>query len=416
MRATSNNQPSGFILVTTILVMSLLLIIGLFVVRFTTTEIKIADSQAVSTKNYHLAEAGINEMLWKIQNDPTTNFNFINGTLGASDGIDRDQAFGDARAHYYVSVRSIDSANAEIIATSTYAIGNAQSQRVVKASIFKATGSPVEWPHGFFAGGIPDATNPNYGDIIYNGNNRSMTINGGRIHANDQLQISGNNTTVTLNGGAMTAHTSITTSGMNSSFTTTNGGYQESPTSTVAMPQIDFSSTAATSWKNRATATYTYTQLKNLLGNNANLTLNGIIYVSNTTGDTINGNNSTLTVNGTLVIDRSFKFGGNNSRLTINEHATYGSGLLVNGDTELIGNDNVYDIDGVMYSSRKLYVGGNNTSYTINGGIVCSWAELQHNNASFTLNYNASSTYTSLEPSLNTSSPIIQINHWEEKY
>jgi hypothetical protein len=396
--------------------MSLLLIIGLFVVRFTTTEIKIADSQAVSTKNYHLAEAGINEMIWKIQNDPTTNFNFINGTLGESDNINRTQIFGDGRAHYYVSVRSIDDANAEIIATSTYAIGNAESQRVVKASIFKATGSPVEWPHGFFAGGIPDPSNPNYGDILYSGNNRSMTINGGRIHANDELYIDGNNTTVTLNGGAMTAHTDIDIDGNNSSFNTINGGYQEYPTSTVEMPQIDFNSDAASSWKNRATATYTYAQLKTLLGNNSNVTLNGIIFITNTSGTPINGNNSRLTINGTLIVDRSFVFSGNNSYLTINEHETYGSGLLVNGDTELIGNNNIYNIDGVIYTSRKLYVGGNNTNYTINGGIVCSWAELEHNNANFTLNYNASSTYTSLEPSLNTTSPIIQINHWEEKY
>lgn len=236
------------------------------------------------------------------------------------------------------------------------------------------------------------------------------------MHANDQLRITGNNTTVTVNNGALTAHTSVTTSGNNSQFNLTNGSYQQAPTSTVEMPQIDFNSNAATSWKNRATATYTYTQFKNLIGNNTNVTLNGIIFVTNTSGTAINGNNSRLTINGTLVVDRSFTFSGNNSRLIINEHPTYGSGLIVNGDAELIGNNDTYDIDGLIYASRKLYIGGNNTSYTINGGIVCSWAELQHNNATFTLNYNASSTYTSLSPALNTVSPIIQINHWEEKY
>ncbi|HQA64153.1 MAG TPA: hypothetical protein PK085_03570, partial [bacterium] len=68
MAATSNNR--GFILVTSLLVMGLLLLLATYVVSFMITEFKISLSQTTATKTYYLAESGIAEAIWRIKYDP----------------------------------------------------------------------------------------------------------------------------------------------------------------------------------------------------------------------------------------------------------------------------------------------------------------------------------------------------------
>ena len=62
------NQQRGFVLILSVLILTTLLMVGSYLIASSTSENKIAQAQALATKNYYLAESGVNEMIWKIQN------------------------------------------------------------------------------------------------------------------------------------------------------------------------------------------------------------------------------------------------------------------------------------------------------------------------------------------------------------
>ena len=148
-----NINNNGFVLVVSVLVLTTLLIVGTYLIASSDAENKISNVQNLATKNYYLAEAGVNEMIWKIQNDSATGTAFTNGTLNSSNNISRTNVFGDSNASYVVEARNTVTSEAWITATSTYQIGNNISRRVVKAYVVQATGSNAEWEFGTFAGG-----------------------------------------------------------------------------------------------------------------------------------------------------------------------------------------------------------------------------------------------------------------------
>ncbi len=55
-----------------LIILSLLLLLGLYFSSFVLAEFNIAQSYVKSSQAYYLAEAGINEAIWKIKNDDTT--------------------------------------------------------------------------------------------------------------------------------------------------------------------------------------------------------------------------------------------------------------------------------------------------------------------------------------------------------
>lgn len=143
-------KQNGFILITTVLILTTLLVAGTYLITISNLEYKITKSQLAVTKNYYLAEAGANEMIWKIKNDSATSQAFFNGTLGSSYDITRTNVFGDSDANYQVTAISLDSASAQIIATSTYQLTDGESQRVVKVDV--NTGVGVNFSYGVQVG------------------------------------------------------------------------------------------------------------------------------------------------------------------------------------------------------------------------------------------------------------------------
>jgi len=267
---SKSKKENGFILVTTILVMSLMLVTAIYVVNFTITEMKISNSQAVAAKTYYLAEAGVNELIWKIQNNSATGEAFLNGTLNSSNDIIRNEVFGDSNASYQVSAINTVPAEAWIIATSTYQIAGKTSRRVVKYYITQATGDGSNWNYTVFAGGKGAQQN---GNFTFTGSGLVLVSNGGRLHANQNLKVQG--AEIIVNDGTISASNNILK--VSGGKITLNNSTQSAPTSTIDVLPIDFDSDSPTSWKNRATITYTKDQFKNLPNNT---TLNGIIYVS----------------------------------------------------------------------------------------------------------------------------------------
>ncbi|MFA6428310.1 MAG: pilus assembly PilX N-terminal domain-containing protein [Candidatus Buchananbacteria bacterium] len=406
-------DSKGFALIASMVVMTALILLGVYALNFTIGEHGISQSQSQATKTYYFAEAGINEMIHKVKSDYNTTQAFLNGSLNSSFTINRSDVLADPKASYLVTIISTGPATAQIIATSTYQIGNTVARRVIKADINKATNSTETWPSGLVAGGLD-------GYIKFTGNNGNYTETGGKIHANGFIQVTGNNTTVKINNGSLSAKQSITVAGNNSSIATPPPSYQSTPTSTtINLPQIDFNSAATTSWYNRANTKMTCTEFRNLFGNNQTINLTGVTYVSNCTGLTISGNNNTLNIKGILVIYGGITFGGNNLIFKISpetDHPENGAGILVSGNLTINGNNLSANVNGLIYTAGNLNIGGNNPILAFKGGIVCNSADFGHNNSTLNLIYDESVILPPLAPALNTDSPIIRINHWEEQY
>ena len=349
-----------------------------------------------------MAETGINEMLWKIKNDSATGQAFLNGTLSSSSDINRTSVFGDSKAGYQVTARNTATGEAWIYSTSTYQIGNSTSQRVVKSYITQATGSGAEWDFATFAGGRGSQQN---GNFRFNGTGIVMTANGGRLHANQEFKVQG--VELIVNDGAVTSANVINI--VSGGQLTLNNSYQDAPTSTVDMLQIDFDSDDPNSFKNRATATYTESQFKNLANNT---TLNGIIYV---TGDAeITGKN--LTINGVLVAEGDVKITISGTTVDVNADATYGGGILSKEDVTFVSSGGTIEVDGLIFASDNLDITNSGANITVNGSMAGFDAEITRSGGTITLNFIPENFQQVIDPALNGSSPIIQIDHWEEQY
>jgi len=398
---SKSKKENGFILVTTILVMSLMLVTAIYVVNFTITEMKISNSQAVAAKTYYLAEAGVNELIWKIQNNSATGEAFLNGTLNSSNDIIRNEVFGDSNASYQVSAINTVPAEAWIIATSTYQIAGKTSRRVVKYYITQATGDGSNWNYTVFAGGKGAQQN---GNFTFTGSGLVLVSNGGRLHANQNLKVQG--AEIIVNDGTISASNNILK--VSGGKITLNNSTQSAPTSTIDVLPIDFDSDSPTSWKNRATITYTKDQFKNLPNNT---TLNGIIYVS---GDAeIIGKN--MTINGVLVADE-IKITSSGQTITVNADPVYGGGLLSEGDLKFTTSGGAVNVNGLIYSSDDLKITSSGTNFVINGGMAGFDATVTASGGAITLNFAPENFENVIDPTDNTNPPVIQIDHWEEQY
>lgn len=399
-----NINNNGFVLVVSVLVLTTLLIVGTYLIASSEAENKISNVQNLATKNYYLAEAGVNEMIWKIQNDSTTGTAFTNGTLSSSNDISRTNIFGDPNASYVVEARNTVTSEAWITATSTYQIGNNISRRVVKAYVVQATGSNAEWEFGTFAGGRGGQQN---GNFRFNGSGTALIANDSRLHANQEFKVSKVEIIIN-NGGVSSSNVINEVSG--GSIDTSNNSYKEAPTSTVDMLIIDFDSSDPNSWQNRATVTYTEGDFENLP---SGTTLNGIIYV---TGEA-KIEDKDFTINGVLVASEDIEIETDGHTVIINADPIYGGGLLAKDDIEINVEGGTIIINGLIYAADDLDITSNGTTFTINGSMTGFDAEVTVTGGMpIILNYVPENFQSVIDPNNNPSSPLIQIDHWEEQY
>ena len=135
-------QEKGVIIIIVSMTLGILLLLGSYFLSFTLTESKIAKSQTVGTQTYYLAEAGIDEAIWKLKNDSDwkNSFKTKPGCYDWQDSFTRNYAPNSTTT---VSIQNSQCAKGEIIATSTIGLPKGKTaQRVVKTGVFKATGSP----------------------------------------------------------------------------------------------------------------------------------------------------------------------------------------------------------------------------------------------------------------------------------
>lgn len=405
-----SNKNKGFVLITALFVMLLLLSLGIFAVGFTLTELRISSSQSSSIKTYYLAESGVAEAIWKIKNDPTWKTNFEenpNWNLTYT----RNSALYP-NGSYTINIINSDLAKGEITVTAYLNMGTYTSRRVIQTSIYKAIGISVIGQNGEFADGNIDMS----GSVvnIFNGgffSNLNIIINfWSVINATGDVKAVGN---INTNQSSYIVASS------------TQDRKSNPPPTPIAMPAVSFDNVGdASSYKARASNIYTEKQFSDLLWNNINGTtvLNGITYV---TGDISIKGPTKLIINGALAADGGITVGANTffccwgskcdrSTVTINESSSGPSGLLSKGTISFELCLESFNAKGLIYGNDKVNVLSLPNGINIFGAIASRKITLTSLWQGFNITYdNDVVSYGLGDPQF---SPIVTVEHWEEEY
>ncbi len=368
-------------------------------------EIKITNITSQSPDAYYLAESGVQEAIWKLQNDAVWKNNFETDPAWSAT-ITRNNVFGGPGS-YTVTVANIALANAFITATSTIPVRDTSAERVITTNVFKALNPLPTDSVTVFANDELEIT----ASVI--------NVTGGDLFTNSDVDINFfSNVTV---AGDTAAVNDVDVS-LTSSLATTGIYDANSPPipSEILMPAIDFDSADPLSYKSRAAQIYTAGDFSQLLNNTPNLVLNGITYV---TGNINIKKGHNITINGALVSDGSVTVGNGFSAsptaatLDINHVPNEPSGLLAKSNITFGSGQTNITIDGLIYSGSSFKIQDGllqNVNFSVNGGMVAQ-------NVDFIgiwhpLNITLSQVNVNEALGSPLYSQVLLINHWEEEY
>gem|GEM_PF-444111 len=405
MFKTEENNKGVAILIT-ILLMSLILFLSLYFLSLSLTEKRISHSQAWGAKTYYLAEAGINEMIWKLKNDVTYENNFETNPSWTAE-FTRDNPFGAGSGSYTVSIANSDLATGEIVSTGSIDMGNDKvSQRVVKISIYKAIAGGLEGDLAVF------------GNHDININHSNVNFYDGNTYVDHDVDVGGVSE-VFFEHDLMAKHSfdvSIEAS-------VTVAGDIIIPCDDINISAIDFNSSDPNSYKNKADIVYDDDDFEDLMWANQTLTLNNdITYVDK---DVFLRGAQTLIINGILVVEHDFKIGGNecwngrcgNSILTINNTPGKPAGILAKHDIDFRQYTGNVNINGLLYASHDVAIDNLATGddFNVNGAIVAGHDSNFFSTPRIVNIYYNTETFPGIFSSADFS-PIITVEHWEEEY
>lgn len=456
----------GTILIISVLIMAVLLIMGAYFLIFTVAESKISKSQMMAMQTYYLAEAGINEAIWRINNDQEWENNFE--TPPNCYDWSTSSFRGDILlpgSSYNIEVSNSDCGKAEIISTSVLNLfGGKTSQRIVKTKVFKAIGSLIQ-DAAFFSGG--NSENIDITASVLNINNGNIfSNNNANINLASNVSVFDDPDTEIEEGKAMVGNNLNISWG--SSFNVSascaknicQGDCSEEgcPPSVVSMPMIDFDSIDENSYKSQASVleeqgcqilcngvqcsnkcVLSATEFSDLLwqvGQNGTLLLpNNITYI---TGSVDLKGGRILSIDGILVADGTINIGeqycwtnkgkkqcGNNQISVSDPGLGVPSGILTKRKINfgLYSSSQDIGIRGLVYADDEIRLVSMPKSFTVIGGILArklsitsAWSALNiylNNNIILEGIWGGPKPPEGVKPPF---SPVVTIEHWEEAY
>ncbi len=437
-------QQKGTVLLITFLILGVLLLLGLYFLDFTLTESRISRSQELGSRAYYLAEAGINEAVWKLKNDNTT----TDGDPAWADEFAASPTWNASFSHsfgggsYDVSIQNYAEGAGNLISTARIPIGDKYAQRIVKVSVFRALASPVA-DSALFSGGPSGNMNVSSSNITVNDGNlfcgNVFNISSSNLSVNNNPDTSGLEGKVLVNNNLLSSSTTITAEAECAKNTCTlkcdgyEPGEDSCPPDSLDLPLVDFNSPQSNSFKSRAQAAenagqcqilcngspcstkcvLTKNQFAGVLSSGQNITVNSeITYI---TGD-INISSKNLTVNGILVGENDINV--SSSVVTVNRPDSQSPSGLISGRRINISSTTM-NITGTIYSYDQMNM--SSSSGDITGAILgrkFNFSSLP----SLTINLDNDIMLYGLgyiidgQPVNPTFSPVITIDHWEEAY
>lgn len=406
-----NKQNRGVALILTILLLSLILFLSLYLLSFTLTENRISRSQAYGAKTYYLAEAGVQEMVWKLKNNASYKENFET-VPDWTQSFSRLDPFGPNSGAYTVSVANTGLAHGEITASSSIPLGGGKySQRIIKTKVYKALGNSL----------LGDITG--YGNHDIEVFNARLNIYSGGTHANHDFKAEGTSL-VYIEKDLDVVHNF---SESNLSTVTVGGAIHSRENlpaaDSISMFAIDFDSNDQNSYKNLADVVYSSAQFSSLMENNQNLTLNDeIIYI---TGDVEVKGAQNLTINGILAVSHDFSVGGEQcwagrcgyNTITVNSVEGRPAGILAKHDIDFEQWTGDVTINGLLYSSHELSLENLPTDFFFNvSGAALGGHDLNIRNSQREVNITKNNDTINGIIGSAEFSPVIMVEHWEEEY
>jgi len=184
------------------------------------------------------------------------------------------------------------------------------------------------------------------------------------------------------------------------------------------MPQIDFDSSDPNSFKNQADNIYTANQFTTLMENSSNLTISGITYV---TGNITIPRGQVLNVSGVLVADGNINIGTeiwpfweSAPFVSISAPGLEPSGLLTKKSITFGSFSDHIGVSGLIYADNSISINALNLDLILNGGIICRDFSVFNLWDTLNFTYNKAKIDTTLGNPV--TSPVINIEHWEEEY
>lgn len=385
--------------------MSLLLMMAIYVVNFTITEMKISNSQSIAAKTYYLAESGIAEAIWKIKNDATWKTNFEENATWTNT-FTRDPAIY-SNGSYQIQITNTGKAKGDVVVTAYLDIGGSIAQRVIKTSIYKAIGDSGVQNNAELADGNVDLS----GSVMH--------VTGGDFFANGNI-ILNFNSVLDIPGNDVSA-----TGNINQHWTATlNAANQYEDADPIPIPAVSFDNPAdPNSYLSLADTVYTEDEFETLMENNQNLTLDGITYVD---GDIHIQGGQILIINGVLVSEEDIKVGksGNgccwgtrcgNSDVTINRiSSTTPAGLLAKDRIYFEDCLGSFDANGLVYANDQINILGMGGDFDLTGGLISRKLTLTSIWQGIDVVFDDSViAHTLSDPEF---SPVVTVEHWEEEY
>ncbi len=442
-----NFQEKGVVLIVSVLILGVLLTLGAYFLTFTLTESRISKSQIAGIQDYYLAEAGVNEAIWKLKNDPEWKSNFETFPWSANFSRSGNLLSGSS---YQVQIQNSDYARGQIIATSSLnlALGKA-AQRVVKTKVFKAFGS-LTGEGAVFSGGSSEnidisASRVNIydGDLFSNHNLDIKWLSDVNVFDNPETEILEGKVLVAGNLNVSQNSTLDATATCSKPPSLCQGDCPEGcPPNAISMPMVDFDSGDANSYKSKASTTgsiYTDAEFADLLwqvGQDGTLTLNNeVTYV---TGSIDLKGGRRLVIDGVLVADGTVNIGEvecwtnkgqkdcGYDQITITDPGVgKPSGLLTKAKINfgLYSSFQDINITGLIYANDEAKLVSLPRNFQIAGGLLARKVAITSAWASIDIHLNNSIIIEGIwggtkppEGEKPPYSPVVTIEHWEESY
>jgi len=458
-------EKKGVILLIAVIVLTILLLLGVYFLTFTLTESKISQSQAFASQTYYLAEAGIRQAIWKLKNEEPYKSDFMTEPTCQNWSANFSGGGGlIPNGSYEVSIQNTECARAKIISTATLQLsGGKEVKRVIKTTAFKAISGPTQ-DSAVFSGGTSENTE------IYSS---KLRINNGNLYCNNnlilkswsQVTVLDNPETEELEGQALAvAKLDVSSNSILNSTTKCDkdaclGDCLSCPPASISMPMLNFDA-----YKNDAQIAenngqcevlcngiqcstkciFTTSEFENLLcqvGKNGELTLNNnVTYI---TGPFELKGGRRLIVNGVLAADGTIDIGTTFcwkcgaqkdcefDKITVCDFADplqptpcQEAGKRAGLFSKAKINFDIYSsfqnikIGGLIYAEEQLRMTNFPYSFTVKGGILARKIYITSVSFGALLDIYLDNSIISeglgeFDPLY---SPVITVEHWEEVY
>ncbi|MFH1643050.1 MAG: hypothetical protein ABH967_00185 [Patescibacteria group bacterium] len=458
----------GVIVIMSSITLTLLLLLSFYFLNFTVAEFKISECQVDATQVYYLAEAGLNEAIWKLKNDSTWNSNFEEQPTcnDWSDSFSRSNTLFP-NSSYEVQIQNSECARGQIISTAQLTLADGRIvKRGLKVKVFKTFGSLTQ-NSAIFSGGTGENISLQFSNInVHNGN--FFSNNNLDIKYFSTLTVYDNPGTEEIVEGKVLAENNISTVASSIVSTATcsknvcEGDCSEAgcPPASADMPGINFNLEETDSYYSRAQALQSTLECSVLcngvecatdcifesgdfedllwdIGEGGVLTLNnGITYV---TGVIDLMGERRIIVNGILIADGTINIGEKNcwtrhgdkdcgyNGITVNDTGGVGkpSGILTQAKMNFGPYSSFQNIDitGLLYAYDEIKVVSMPQNFNITGGVLArkisftsSWIPV---NIYLDNTIIAEAVWGGSNPPLEAElpySPVVTIEHWEETY